>query len=287
MKHAKKHIPLALSGTILAGCLTWSAVSFAPENNTFAADKRANIQKSYLAQEQEAVLQEELDPSCVAYACETNDADSIAEWQQRFQIYEPFGLTYDAAKDELRYHGKLVRCFEDYYPLDDTGETSAGTDFFQENGVTDVYAVRDLKHITKNADGSYDPSGKLTGLREATKEEFAARDIEPLKNPPSAAATAISEDPVSAEDMMELAAEYQPFGVTYHPATDQWFFHGERVRRFEDILLSNGQAPGSGNFSGSIRSSFDENGSVDIYTVRDFTRLNENGDGTLTAIKKM
>lgn len=278
MKHAKKHISLALSGAMLAGCLTWGTVSFASKNHALAADKRSSLPNDTLVQEQAS--------EATGLVPSTASENSTEYWKELFKIYEPFGITYDAAKNELRYHGKLVRCFEDYYPLDDSGNIATGTDFFQENGVTDVYAIRDLDHIERNGDGSYDPSGTLTGLGEASKEEFAARDIGAIKNPQAVEAAATSEDALSAEEMMELAAEYIPFGVTYDLATDRWFFHGEQVRRFEDILLSNNEAPGSGNFSGCLRSSYDDNGTVDIYTVRDFTKRNDDGYGTLTGIEK-
>lgn len=285
MKNAKKQITLALFGTMFAGCLTWSAVSFTARNPAAAADKRSFSQEASPKQLQGPADEAgELSPSQVAYACETTDETDTASWKERFKIYEPFGITYDAEKDELRYHGKLVRCFEDYYPLDATGNLAAGTDFFQENGVTDIYAVRDLTNITVNRDGSYDPSGTLTGLREASKEEYASRDIDAFKNPPTA--EAVCEGELTAEEIAELAAEYKPFGVTYDPAADKWYFHGEPVRRFEDILLSNGEAPGGGNFSGSLRSTYDEDGTVDIYTERDFTRLNKDGNGTLVNVKK-
>lgn len=287
MNPTKKQITLALSGAVLICGVTWSTVSSASVSRPLAADNHTNTAYTATAQEQGAVSQESLPASSVAYALEASEENDAAAWKARFKIYEPFGLTYDTSKDELRYHGRLVRCFEDYYPLDDTGEMAAGTDFFQENGVTDVYAVRDLGHIKVNADGSYDPSGKLVGLREADKEEFAARDVKAFQNPADTEAAAVSEGSVSVEEMLELAAEYQPFGVTYDPDTERWFFHGERVRRFDDTLLSNGETPGSGKFSGSLRSFFDKDGSVDIYTVRDYTKLNDDGYGTLTEVKKV
>lgn len=276
MKITSKLLALALSGTALAGCLT---------RCTIFADSQSHIIASTV-QDQGAASQETVSPSTIAYACETSDVQNCEEWENRFAVYEPFGLTYDAASNELRYDGRLVRCFEDYYPLDDSGNETAGIDFYQENGETDVCAVRDYTDIVRQADGSYDPSGKLTGLRESSGQEFAARDTEAFKNPPSSEATAISEESVSEEEMKELAREYVPFGVTYDPIGDQWFFHGEKVRQFDDILLSNGEAPGSGRFSGSLRSSFQENGTIDICTERDFTKLNADGYGTLTGIRK-
>ena len=87
--------------------------------------------------------------------------------------YAPYGLTLDAS-GRLMYEGKRVRYFEDMYPVD--LDSSAGTAVQFIDGEVDVYAVRDLTGpILRNPDGSFDPSGRLTGLRAATQEEFDAR----------------------------------------------------------------------------------------------------------------
>lgn len=87
--------------------------------------------------------------------------------------YAPYGLTLDAS-GRLMYEGKRVRYFEDMYPVD--LDSSAGTVVQFSDGEVDVYAVRDLTGpILRNPDGSFDPSGHLTGLRPATQEEFDAR----------------------------------------------------------------------------------------------------------------
>ncbi|MDE6923899.1 MAG: hypothetical protein K2P59_01375 [Acetatifactor sp.] len=202
---------------------------------------------------------------------------------ERFKIYEQFGLTYDAAEDELYYNGKTVRWFEDYYPVGNDAQEQAGIDFWNENGVVDVYAVRDLDDFVRAGDGSYDPGGKLTGLREFTEEEFAARDIEAIKNPPLP--VTFAGNPASAEEMQEMAKEYEAFGLTYDAKTDQWYFNGEKVRYFRDILTSNGESLGSGKFRGAMRSFGSEDGTVDVYPVRDYTKVNDSGYGTLTGIE--
>jgi hypothetical protein len=150
-------------------------------------------------------------------------------YAEQFKIYGQFAMTYDADKDELYYNGKAVRWFEDYYSLGDCSK--AGRDYFNEKGVVDVYAVRDLSGFVRANDGSFDPSGKLTGLEEFSEEEFAARDI-------------------------------------------------------EAILTSNGESLGGGRINGAIRTFGNGNGTVDIYTVRDYHNLNASGYGTLTGIVK-
>lgn len=97
---------------------------------------------------------------------------SSGDAQSYLDIYGEFGLTYDETLQRFRYNGKLVRYFEDMYPVNEDGTERAGSVVQMPDGEVDVYSIRDLSHLTQNADGSYDPSGQLTGLREATQEEF-------------------------------------------------------------------------------------------------------------------
>ena len=203
-------------------------------------------------------------------------------YEELFKPYAQFGLTYDASKNELTYNGKVVRWFEDYYTVENGMQ--AGNDFFNENGVVDVYAVRDLTSIVRAEDGSFDPGGKLTGVKEFSAEEFAARDIEAIKNP--SPAVALTGDPPSAKELEDMAKEYEAFGVTYDIKNDQWYFNGEKVRFFRDVLTSNGEGLTSGKFKGSMRLLGSADGTVDIYTVRDFSRLDASGNGTLTGVEK-
>ena len=61
---------------------------------------------------------------------------------------------------------------------------------------------RDLTSIVRAEDGSFDPSGKLTGVKEFSAEEFAARDIAAIKNPPPA--VALTGDPPSAKELEDM-----------------------------------------------------------------------------------
>ena len=210
----------------------------------------------------------------------TSSAD--ISYEELFKPYEQFGLTYDSGKNELKFNGKTVRWFEDYYTVEDG--VQAGNDFFNENGVVDVYAVRDLTSIVRSEDGSFDPAGKLIGVKEFSEAEFAARDVEAIKNPPSP--VAIAGDPPSAKELEDMAKEYEAFGVTYDIKNDQWYFNGEKVRFFRDVLTSNGEGLTSGQFKGSMRLLGSADGTVDIYTVRDFAHPDTSGNGTLTGIEK-
>lgn len=99
----------------------------------------------------------------------TISSDEAQSFLDRYGVY---GLTYDSSLQRFRYNGKLVRYFEDMYPINADGSEKAGTVIQMDNGEVDVYSIRDYSNLKQNADGSYDPSGELTGLREATQEEF-------------------------------------------------------------------------------------------------------------------
>lgn len=223
----------------------------------------------------------------VAYAKDgiEDTAHDEAVLKELLKSYEEFGMIYNSEKDELYYNGKLVRWFEDYYEL--SAEERAGIGFFNENGVVDVYAVRDFSKLIQHDDGSFDPSGKVVGLKEFSDEEFAERDIDAIKNPPMSVAYAEEGgEPLTANEVQSIADEYAAFGVTYDAGTDQWYFNGEKVRFFRDVLTSNGESFTNGKFHGIIRTLESENGTIDIYTVRDFANLDASGNGTLIGIEK-
>ena len=267
--NTKKILALALGGALLVGCLTGCGTAAASPGGTpplGAATPQASDTPVQIA---------------VANA-ESDGVATKVSYEELFKPYEQFGLIYDSGKKELQYQGKTVRWFEDYYTTSDGSQ--AGNDFFNENGVVDVYAVRDFTSIVRSEDGSFDPSGKLVGVKEFSEAEFAARDIEAIKNPPSV--VAIAGDPPSTEELEERAKEYEAFGVTYDIKNDQWYFNGEKVRFFWDVLTSNGEDMTGGRFKGTIRTLGSADGTVDIYTVRDFTHPDASGNGTLTGIEK-
>lgn len=216
---------------------------------------------------------------------EDGGEDREASRTELFLPYAPFGLRYDAEKDELRFDDQLVRWFEDYYPLSEDG-AQAGNDFFDEDGVVDVYAVRDRSELARRADGSYDPSGTLVGVEAFSEEAFAARDVEALRH--SAPVTAVAGDGEgSEEELNAIAAGYAPFGVTYDAGEDQWYFNGEKVCFFRDVLTSNGKSLTGGGFRGAMRLLSSAEGTVRIETIRDFAHPDSQGYGTLTGIQVM
>lgn len=268
----KKHLMMVLLSTLLVGGMSGCGTAAALPNANPAQMSSSSPQ-----------AQSGSSPVLAAYAEDGRDAKADENaYAEQFKTYEQFGMVYDAEKNELYYNGKAVRWFEDYYPLEDGSR--AGRDYFNANGEVDIYAVRDLSGIVRTEDGSFDPSGILTGLEEFSKEEFAVRNIDAIRNP--APISAVSGDSVSAKEFQEMAEEYGRFGVTYDASDGQWYFDGEKVRYFRDILTSNGESLGGGKFNGAIRTLGNGNGIVDIYTVRDYQNLNASGYGTLTGIEK-
>lgn len=268
--NTKKLLALALGAVLLAGNLAGCGTAAASQGG------KSSPTETTLPQISNAPV------TSLSAIAESGEADSGVSYEEQFRPYERFGLTYDAGKNELQYNGKVVRWFEDYYTIAEG--TQAGRDFFNENGVVDVYAVRSFSGFDRSDDGSFDPSGKLVGIEAFSEEEFAARDIEAIKNPPPV--VAIAGNPPSAKEIEDMAKEYEAFGVTYDVENDQWYFNGEKVRYFQDVLTSNGQGVTSGKFHGAIRSSWNAGGTIDIYTVRDFANPNADGNGTLTDVDK-
>ena len=261
-----KGLAAALCGALLAGCLTGCGL---PEARNHVPVPTAEV-FSESAEASSLV-------SCGSWA------EPAPDPAERFQPYVPFGLTYDAGQNELWFGGERVRWFEDYYPLSEDG-AQAGNDFFNEDGTVDVYAVRDRSGIVRRADGSYDPSGILTGVEAFSEEAFAARDVEAIRNP--APVTAVAGDGEgSKEELNAIAAGYAPFGVTYDAGEDQWYFNGEKVCFFRDVLTSNGKSLTGGGFRGAMRILSSAEGTVRIETVRDFTRPDSQGYGTLMGIQ--
>lgn len=215
---------------------------------------------------------------------ETAEEDIVPD-RELYEPYAAFGLLYRESTRKLYYNGALVRCFDDLTQLD--RDSTIGIGYYCEAGTVDVSAERDTGSITRNPDGSFDPRGKLTGLRLHTPEEFAARDLTLLKRDADTVAASTEGEAATPEALAESYAEYEPFGVTYDKGTDTLYFRGEPVRTIMDVMASDGGSPEGGSFSGTLRcSGSKDGGTVDIYTVRDFDRPDVNGFGKLTGIQR-
>lgn len=135
---------------------------------------------------------------------------SRESWEEVYRQYAVFGLGYDAEKGRLTYDGKLVRLFEDMYPIGDGMQ--AGTVCAYPDGEIDVYGVRDLTGpITRNADGSFDPSGELLGLRAATQEEFDAATAERERGAAQKTSGAVAGGVAQTEIEWWTAYEYRAY----------------------------------------------------------------------------
>lgn len=260
------------------------------------------------------VANKEQEIKYVTFAEEAANVETPESKAERYSVYEQYELTYNKGTDQLFYKGKLVRYFEDYYPIgDDENNAYCGIDYFNEHGTIDVHGVRDLSKLTQNPDGSTDPSGKLIGVKPYSQADFDARDIEKLKNPPmqatpvtysvsdnsSAAQELIDDNPglgnttvtfeggtqLTPEELAKLYAVYEPFGVTYDKKKDCFYYDGKLVRQFVDILASNGEPLSSGKFKGSMRQMGKPEGKIEIVAVRDYTKLDADGYGTLIGIE--
>ena len=86
--NTKKLLALTLSGVLLVGCLTGCSTAAAPRASASG-------------------------PSLSA-AAEDEWAGNDVPYEEQFKPYEQFGLTYDAAKNELQYNGKVVRWHPSY-----------------------------------------------------------------------------------------------------------------------------------------------------------------------------
>ena len=98
--------------------------------------------------------------------------------------------------------------------------------------------------------------------------------------------TAVAGDGEGSKEELDAIAEgYAPFGVTYDAGVDQWHFNGEKVCFFRDVLTSNGKSLTGGGVRGAMRILSSAEGTVRIETIRDFTRPDFQGYGTLMDIQ--
>lgn len=205
--------------------------------------------------------------------------DAVTINPECFVPYEKFGLSYDAASDILTYQGQRVRIFEDSYPVEE--QSCAALEHVDDLGAVDIKALRDRSVRVYNADGSYDPAGTLTGLYVLSDAEFAARNINDWTNPGPVQSTAVEGAEMTVAEKQALYAPYAAFGLSYDASTDKVTYQGSQVRRFLDIRKSNGEAMNSGRFHGVITSLSEEDGEIDVETIRDYTKLDADGNGTL------
>lgn len=216
---------------------------------------------------------------------------------EAFSVYAPFGLSCDSVGEALYYRGRRVRIFEDVVQGDALQEEAGlcyALEHVDSEGAVDVRTVRD-------------EAGTLLRLEQLSEAEFQSRDLKDWTEPEigvtaaegnvwtayaaveaDAAMKGMTAKTSCAEwtqaDKQAFFAEYAPFGLTYDPQTDVLTYMGRAVRNFMDVRSSNGAALTGGSFRGSITQISNGDGEVDVETIRDYTRPNASGEGTLTGI---
>ena len=219
---------------------------------------------------------------------------------EAFSVYAPFGLSCDSVGEALYYRGRRVRIFEDVVQGDALQEEAGlcyELEYVDSEGAVDVRTVRD-------------EAGTLLRLEQLSEAEFQSRDLKDWTEPEigvtaaegnvwtAYAAVEADEDAVAAKgmtaetscaewtqaDKQAFFAEYAPFGLKYDPQTDALTYMGRAVRNFLDVRSSNGASLTGGSFRGSITQICNEDGEVDVETIRDYDHPNASGEGTLTGI---
>ena len=233
------------TGILLAGCVLgaggWS----------LAARKGGAQTTALVCEAQESAW--ESDEASSRKEQEAKWQEHIRKTAQVFKIYEEFGMSYDRKQNRFFYNGKMVRHFNDTI-----GESSHA--FHHDEGVIDVIPLRDEQ-------------GKLTGLREATDEEFEERSqrLKELRDqfPEDSGEASCMELGDPDENFWKEYAVYEPFGLTCEK--DGLYFEGEKVQYFLDgVELEEGCL--------SARQQYlNEEGTVDVHTVR---TVIDNGDGS-------
>ncbi|HEX3022742.1 MAG TPA: M56 family metallopeptidase [Lachnospiraceae bacterium] len=127
------------------------------------------------------------------------------EVQSVLTIYEAYGLSYDAATDEIYYEGNVVREFYD-----------EATGLFVARSVGSLYPKGsvDVRAVYKDK--------KLVGLRLATEKEYSERTREREEN--------------SRKVRAKIAGQYAQYGLKYDSSTDKLYYNNMVVHSLTDTL---------------------------------------------------
>ncbi|MUG26177.1 peptidase M56 [Paenibacillus macerans] len=197
----------------------------------------------------------ENEPNTGIAIADTNTSTSSHE-AESYEKYEPFGLTADLDHDKLYYEGKLVRIFEDEIPF--TDGASAKTFHYTQEGTIDVKVIR-------NSDLS------IMKIQQNSQQEFESRDLASFEVQASDKVVGVAAaNQTSDEKAEDIFAPYEDFGLEYDADKDRLIYKGQTVRTFTDVF----------NAEGEMISRFDEEGVINVNTMRDFS----NG-GKLTGLE--
>lgn len=213
---------------------------------------------------------------------ETTDAASTdisaeAAWanpagKEFYDIYEPYGVSFDEEKQELSFNGELVRCFRDGVVLEE-GAAAFRCNYFNEKGCVDIRSVREP---VPNGDGSFDPFGNLTGIEKSSREEFENRDLSEFYRSGIPEATTDTSFRLSdwlsglftrQKSISDIIKEYESFGLFYEK-TDAGmgniYYNGQLVNTFTDIKNDGGvfsfQSADKGQIN--VRTVYDDEGTL-------------------------
>lgn len=139
---------------------------------------------------------------------------------QQYSIYEAYGMTYDKEKDRFFYNKQIVRYFKD--PVEENHSNS----FFYDDGTVDIESVRDA-------------DGKLTGLKELSDKEYAARTRKGQEKERELEEAGISNlngsyEMGDSDWQDESLTEYVSFGVSYDKSADTWMYNGRKIQILYD-----------------------------------------------------
>lgn len=185
-----------------------------------------------------------------------------------YAVYNPYGLTVDDGK--LYYENQLVRCFDDQYPTKNFSIKAVG--YYEKTGTVDIRALRD---------GDY----KLTGIEALSEEAFQNREINTLSRAAADSQVDVTVTRQTSGSTAAMFADYEAYGLHYDESKKALFYDDQRVRLFWDSTKSAAQPEDSEKaFTVSV-SNWDEEGEVDLYAVRNFTRKESNGYGALSGLR--
>ena len=190
---------------------------------------------------------------------------------EEYEIYAAYGLRYDVAQNVLYYRDQRVRVFEDDWKLYE--DAFATLRYFDDEGVVDVRALRDEED-------------ELAGLEALSEAEFAARDLSAWLEPnvTRMEMTATDGRELTPEELEAFFEPYAAFGLRYDAERDLLFYGDRQVRKLVDVRVSNGEALGSGEFSGELTQLVYEGGEVDVTAIRDYENPGEDGCGRLIGL---
>lgn len=160
---------------------------------------------------QDVSLASDMPDEAVFFSYDETDTPAFAgvDVEALMEKLKDFGIS--GSEDEgLRYKGQRVRCLVDGVRAADYGYAIAYC-YTDPEGTVDVHTLR---AVICNADGSYDPMGRLTGVAATGEQGFDQELID------SAAASGLFEQSTEVETASydEAARElerYKPFGLSY------------------------------------------------------------------------